>query len=385
MTISSAPTITEAPTKQSGLRILFVTPRYFPDMGGIETHVYEVARRLESHVQSITVLTTDPSGEREPESVVDGVRILRVRAYPKNRDYYFAPDLRQHIRRADYDIVHVQGYHTFVPPLAMWAAGRESIPYVLTFHSGGSSSRLRNVIRPLQIKVQGGLLKEAARLIGVSHFEADQFQRWLGLPPDKFTVVYNGASLPPMPADFVAPQRDYETILSVARLERYKGHHRLIEAMPDILRQRPNVRLKILGLGPYESGLRALVAQMGLEQVVEITHIPSADRTGMARELLSAQLATLFSEYEAHPVAVMEAVAMGCSILVADTSGLSEVAQMGLAKAIPLDSTAQQLADAICAQLATPHQPNKINLPTWDSCADQLYGIYQDVVKEQNR
>ena len=38
---------------------------------------------------------------------------------------------------------------------------------------------------------------------------------------------------------------------------------------------------------------------------------------------------------------------MGCSILVADTSGLSEVAQMGLVKAIPLDSTAQQLADAV--------------------------------------
>ena len=60
--------------------------------------------------------------------------------------------------------------------------------------------------------------------------------------------------------------------------------------MPDIIRQRPNVRLKILGVGPYEAELRALVAQMALEQVVEITHVPSADRTGMARELLSAQL-----------------------------------------------------------------------------------------------
>ena len=28
------------------MRLLMVTPRYFPMMGGVETHVYEVARRL---------------------------------------------------------------------------------------------------------------------------------------------------------------------------------------------------------------------------------------------------------------------------------------------------------------------------------------------------
>ena len=149
MTLSSAPTITEAHTTRPPLRILFVTPRYFPDMGGIETHVYEVARRLVPHVQSITVLTTDLSGRREPESVVGGCSHssrsvpIRTTAIIISR-----PPFAQHIRRADYDIIHVQGYHTFVPPLAMWAAQRELIPYVLTFHSGGSSSRLRNVIRP---------------------------------------------------------------------------------------------------------------------------------------------------------------------------------------------------------------------------------------------
>ena len=385
MTLSSTQAVTETFSPASGLRILFVTPRYFPDMGGIETHVYEVARRLASRAQSVTILTTDRSGEREPESLVDGVRIIRVPAYPQNRDYYIAPALRKPIRRADYDVVHVQGYHTFVPPLAMWSARRKQIPYVLTFHSGGSSSPLRNLIRPMQVKVQRGLLIGASRLIGVSQFEAKQFQEWLNLPADQFTVVYNGASLPPVPSGFTPPDDEHETILSVARLEKYKGHQRLIAAMPYIVQQRPKARLKILGLGPYEGELRALAAKLGMEQVVEITHIPSADRTGMASELLSARLVTLFSEYEAHPVAVMEAVAMSCSILVADTSGLSEIARMGLARAIPLDSSAQQLADAVCALLQNPIQPYKINLPTWDSCADQLYGIYEDVVRERSR
>ncbi len=385
MSATATPIQTHVDRAGSALRVLFVTPRYFPDMGGIETHVYEVARRLADGGAVITVLTTDRSGQQPRESVAEGVRIVRVPAYPRSRDYYLAPALRQHIRHADYDVVHVQGYHTFVPPLAMWQARREALPYVLTFHSGGSSSGLRNRIRPLQVQMQRSLYASAARLIGVSKFEAHQFQTWLGLPADQFTVVYNGASLPPIPTDYVPEKTDMETILSVGRLEKYKGHHRLIEAMPDVLRQHPNARLKILGVGPYEAELRALVTQLSLDQVVEITHVPSADRTGMARELLNASLVTLFSEYEAHPVAVMEAVAVGCSILVADTSGLSEVAQMGLAHAIPLSSSPAQLAAAVVAQLETPYQPNKVNLPTWDSCANQLHGIYEAVVKERSR
>lgn len=373
-----------APRASAGpaLRILFVTPRYFPDMGGIETHVYEVARRLARRA-AITVLTTDRTGAHPREALVDGVRILRVPAYPRNRDYYFAPELRAHIRRADYDIVHVQGYHTFVPPLAMWTARREALPYVLTFHSGGSSSGLRNLIRPLQVNVQRQLYAGAARLIGVSKFEAGQFHSWLNLPPERFSVVYNGASLPPVPDDFTPPPDATETILSVGRLEKYKGHHRLIEALPHVLRTRPTARLKVLGVGPYEAELRSLVERHSLDPAVEITHVPSADRTGMARELLSAKLVTLFSEYEAHPVAVMEAVAMSCSILVADTSGLSEVAQMGLARAVPLAASPEQLAQAIIAQLEQPHVPNRINLPTWDNCAEQLFDIYQAVIAEQ--
>src|SRR5688572_17344998 len=98
------------------LRILFVTPRSYPEMGGIETHVYEVGRRLAKLVGSLTVLTTDRSGTLEPETLVDGMRIIRVPAYPRSQDYYFAPKLRQYVQGNQWDLMHVQGFHTFVPP-----------------------------------------------------------------------------------------------------------------------------------------------------------------------------------------------------------------------------------------------------------------------------
>src|SRR5215469_18141318 len=45
------------------LRVLLVTPRYYPQMGGVETHVYETSSRLAAWGVDVTVLTTDTGGK----------------------------------------------------------------------------------------------------------------------------------------------------------------------------------------------------------------------------------------------------------------------------------------------------------------------------------
>src|SRR3954454_16054731 len=119
------------------MRVLQVTARYYPYMGGIETHVYEVARRMAAQDVDVTVLSTDVSGKLPARETLDGVKLIRVPSYPRTLDFYFAPQIYSEIMRGSWDIVHCQGYHTFVPPIAMLAAQRAHFPYVLTFHSGG--------------------------------------------------------------------------------------------------------------------------------------------------------------------------------------------------------------------------------------------------------
>ena len=95
--------------RQSGfarLRLLMVTFRYLPFMGGVELHVDQVARRLAARGVDITILTTDPTGTLPVEEHVNGFKIKRVRAWPANRDYYFAPRVYTEIVRGDWDIVH---------------------------------------------------------------------------------------------------------------------------------------------------------------------------------------------------------------------------------------------------------------------------------------
>jgi glycosyltransferase involved in cell wall biosynthesis len=93
-------------------------------------------------------------------------------------------------------------------------------------------------------------------------------------------------------------KRDETLIASVGRLERYKGHQRIIAALPAILKQKPDVLLWIAGKGPYESALRILARKLCVEDHVRFQAIPPEDRERMAQELANASLVVLLSEYE---------------------------------------------------------------------------------------
>jgi glycosyltransferase involved in cell wall biosynthesis len=368
--------------KVQNIRITMVAARYFPFLGGIETHIHEVGKRMAALGHHVDVITTDPLGELPETEVNQGINIRRVKAWPKNRDYYFAPHLYQKILQTKSDILHFQGYNNFVPPIGMLAAIRHGIPFVLTFHSGGHSSRLRNAIRGAQISVLKPLVMRADRLIGVSEYEAEFFSQRMRLSPDRFVVIPNGASLPP-PSD-PPPAVDPNLILSVGRLEYYKGHHRVIEAFPVLLKRVPEARLQIVGSGPYETELRALVDRLKLSHAVSFVSIPAAERQRLTDLLCSAGLVVLLSEYEAHPIAVIEALSVHRPVLVTDTSGLRELAQKGLCRSIPLNSSAEMIADAMAEQLAKEHRPTTVNLPNWDDCTNKLLGVYRTTLNSNS-
>ena len=68
-----------------GPRVLMVTPRYLPEMGGVERHVHEVATRLHDRGTAVRVLTTDRTGTLPASGKDDGVDVRRVRARPSGR------------------------------------------------------------------------------------------------------------------------------------------------------------------------------------------------------------------------------------------------------------------------------------------------------------
>lgn len=361
------------------LRVLMVTPRSPLAQGGVERHVMETSRRLAAGGAEVEVLCTEPGGPALQTEERDGVEIRTVRAWPADRDWCLAPGLWREMGRKHWDVVHLQSYHTLVAPLAMLRALTLRVPYVVTFHGGGHSSELRNRSRQIQRRLLRPFLRRAARLVAVARFEIEDYGAELGVPPERFALIPNGTDLA-FSSNGAGPKREGPPVLAtVGRLERYKGHHRVIEALPGVLEEQPDAVLLVVGSGPYEEELRELSQRLGVADSVRFTSTPSDRPEAMAELLATVRLVVLMSEFETHPLVALEAAAAGCRLLVADSSGLGELARDGFARPLPLDAPAKQVSAAIVEELDKPAPERRPQLTSWDECAAELRSLYEAI------
>ncbi len=373
--LRASPIVAQARSGTRSLRVVLVSARYVPDIGGTEIHTKELAERLALRGHRVTVLATDLEHEAPPCELINGVEVRRIRAWPSGRDYYFAPGLFRAVAQGEWDIVHLQGYHTFVAPITMLAARRARLPYVVAFHSGGHSSWLRRALRRPQRRLLRPLLAGAEFLVASSAAEAHFFQQALRQPPERFRVIPIVAHLPVVALP--EPASDGRTlIVSVGRLERYKGHHRLIEALPLILERVPNVHLRIVGDGPYLPALQSLAHELDVADHVEIRGIPSSHREDMARLLLRASLFVSLSEYESAGIAVREALSLKRPVLVTELPSYADLIGAPGVHTIPGGSTHEAIASAVVDCLREPLVAEAVTMPTWDACVQSYEALY---------
>jgi len=344
-------------------------------VGGLETHIGEVGPRLAADGFDVTLLTTDPTGDLPATEQRDGVEIIRVRSWLADEGIYAAPGLYEAVVNDDWDLVHVQGYHTLAPPLAMLAAARSGLPFVVTFHSGGYDLPAGEQIRWAQHLVLRPLLLKARKLIAVSDWERREISRTLRLRNSRFVTIPNGAAIAAPTADVA---EDPCLIVSVGRLHRYKGHQYAIAAMPYLLEAMPGIRLRVVGSGPYEPELRRQAADLGVDHSVDIGGVVG-DRAAMATVLKQAALVVLLSEYESQGIAAMEALSLQRRLLVANTTALGDLAAKGWAGGISPHASPDKIAAAMLQQL-TADLPPALDLPTWDDCAGTLGRLYRSVL-----
>jgi glycosyltransferase involved in cell wall biosynthesis len=217
------------------------------------------------------------------------------------------------------------------------------------------------------------LLRNAVSLVGVSRFEAETLSKQAGLQGKPVTIIYNGGTLPAPPAETSAVQG---RIVSVGRLERYKGHHRVIRALPYVIRDVADAHLIILGSGPYGPELTALARHLGVADRVKIMYLPSADREAMATTLAQAKVVAALSDYEAHPVAVMEALSVGRPVVGYDTAGIADLVSRGWVRGVNQGASPVTVARELVQAMYRPFSVEVSHLPTWDSCAAELGQLY---------
>lgn len=348
------------------MKVVFATPGYPPSTGGVETHVHEIATRLVARDHEVTVVTGDARHVNTPrQERRDGVRVVRCQGVAPNDAFYLAPGVARAVRRLNADIVHAHNYHALVLPFA--AIGVGDRPLVVTPHyHGGSASSLRDRLLSLYGPAGGAVLRHADAVIAVSDWERDQLRADFGLDAD---VVPNGIDVDRF-AGARPREHDRPYLLTVGRLEGYKGVQHVIQA----LGERPEYDLLVAGTGSYRDVLERAARRAGVtERVSFLGYVDDADLPGLYAGAV-AYLA--LSSFEAYGLTVAEALAAGTPCVVREAGALDDwTSHDGVVGVSALDPAT--VGAAVASAVGT--KPSWDALQTWDEVAGRTLAVYRRV------
>jgi glycosyltransferase involved in cell wall biosynthesis len=217
--------------RQSEVKIAQVCPRYYPDIGGVETHVKEISERLLKRGFEVEVICTDPAGHLHKREMINGVAVTRFRSFAPGEAYYFSPQIYFYLKRHDFDLIHAHSYHAMPSLFAMLAKNGRRLIFTPHYHRSGHTL-VRDVLLHTYRSIGRKIFEKADKVICVSEYERQRVIMDFGISENKIEKIPNGLNL----RDFIDLKRqennDAKTILYVGRLEKYKGVQYIIKALP---------------------------------------------------------------------------------------------------------------------------------------------------------
>lgn len=356
------------------MEILNVTSRYRPHVGGVESHVAELAERFADSGHDVTVFSAD-AGTRVDNSDLptveerNGVRIRRFRSAAPGGAFHVAPGIAPAVRRSSADVIHAHNLHSL--PLFFAALGRDSTPLVVTPHyHGASASYIRDTFLSAYRPLGGWVLRRADAIVAVSKWEQRKLDVDFGVHA---TVVPNGLDVARFRESNPAA-RDEPYILCVGRLKKYKGVQHVIRALPEI--DDPAYDLLVAGSGPYGPTLKRVGQETGVADRVEfLGYVPDAD---LPELYAGAAAFVTVSGFEAYGMTVAEALAAGTPCVVRRVRALNDWAGRDDCVCVHrvVSSAIAGAVDA-ATSLSAPSEP----LPTWDDVVTDVGQLYQQVLE----
>jgi len=330
-----------------GQRVLLLNwrDRTHPLAGGAEVYTWQIGQRLAANGSQVTVFTARHAGS-EKESTDAGMRIVRGGG---TFGVYLAAAWFLFWHRREFDaVVDFQNGIPFFAPL--FAGRRRAVVCVVhhvhteqfALHFRWPFSRIGQFLEgPASRKVYG-----ARPVVAVSPSTRRDVRRRLRLRGPIHVVPNGSAVRPHVPA---GSRSEHPRIVVVSRLVSHKRFDLLVEAVPELLRRHPDLRVDIAGDGPERQVLTARAAELGLSDVVTFHGFVSADKR---EELLAAGwLTTSPSQAEGWGLTVIEANAAGVPAVAFDVPGLRDSVVPGRTGwIIPRDTS---LADGLSTALAT--------------------------------
>lgn len=250
--------------------------------------------------------------------------------------------------------------HLNFTPIAYWLKRFKGIPYWTIAHG----VEAWNIQRPL-LKTA---LRHADRILAVSNYTRDRLLKEQDLNPEQVLLLPNTfdsdrftiAPKPPYLLQRYGFSPETKILLTVCRLdsqEQYKGYDRILEALPSIIPQVPNLHYLIVGKGDDRPRVETLIQQLNLQKYVTLAgFIPDEE---LCDHYNLCDLFAMPSKGEGFGIVYLEALACGKPTLGGNQDGAIDALCNGKLGALVNPDRVEEIAQTLI-QILQRQYPNPL-------------------------
>ena len=321
-----------------------VSDFFFPQPGGVESHIYQLSTKLIDRGHKVIVITHAYKGRTGVHYLTNGLKIYHVPFFVIYREatlptiFSFFPVFRNIIIREQVEIVHGHASLSSFCHEAILHARTMGLRTVFTDHSLFGFADAGSILTNKLLKFT---LSDVDHVVCVSHtckentvlrasldplmvsvipnaVVAENFQPWGHTPPSGEV-----GHLPARPLPRRVGPDDTIRIVVISRLFYNKGTDLLIAAIPRILASHPNVRFIIAGSGPKAIELEQMLERRVLQDRVEL--LGPVRHEEVRDVMVRGHIYLHPSLTEAFGTVIVEAASCGLYVVCTRVGGIPEV------------------------------------------------------------
>jgi glycosyltransferase involved in cell wall biosynthesis len=329
--------VTQAPhaaanDEGAGHRILVVTTGL--GLGGAETQLVALAKRLNERGWEVRVVSVTPPGGLAEELQASGIFVSSLEVRRRLSGLRGLSGLARTVRSWQPSVLHAHMVHANV--LSRLARLVAPVPVVIstahsTYEAPTGTRKLREVTwRERAYRLTDPLCDLTTH---VSRAGLERYVRVKAIPADKAQWLPNGVDTKLFRPDGQTRGRVRRELhidevfvwLAVGRIERPKDYPTLLAAFRRVSGEKATATLLVVGSGSLEKGVREHARELGLGDHVRFL----GARRDIAAMMSAADAFVMPSRWEGFSLALVEAMACGLPVVATDCGGPREILDGG--------------------------------------------------------
>lgn len=320
---------------RDGLNICMVCDFFWPNIGGVEAHIYHLSQRLVTLGHKVIIITHDYGSNQHRKGTRIGCRYLTsgVKVYyiPTWRVtdqvslpalYGNAPLSRYIFIRERIDVVHGHAAFSSMSHEAILLAGAMKIPTIFTDHSLFGFESTGSILMNKLLKFT---LTDVDHIICVSHTSKENTVLRASIDPARVSVIPNAVISRDFRPDVSLRNPDPEriTVVIASRLVYRKGVDLMLNIIPRVCENLNFVDFVIAGDGNRKNEILQMIDAFDLNDRVKL--LGAVKHSEIRNVLCLGHIFLNTSLTEAFCIAIVEAASCGLVVVSTKVGGIPEV------------------------------------------------------------